>query len=248
MMHEASLHEDNCFVTLTYDAEHLPADMSLDVRHWQLFAKRLRKRVGPFRFFHCGEYGERLSRPHYHAVFFGLDFPDRVLYTERGGVRLDTSAVLESVWGKGFCTVGAVTFESCAYVARYVLKKVNGDDAFHHYMILDERTGELTSVAPEYVTMSRGGRHGKGIAASWFNRFGNEVYPSDEVISRGHPAKPPRYYDKLQELVDPTVLETVKRSRVKRAKVHAVDQTPERLSVRERCAKARLTLYKRPLG
>jgi hypothetical protein len=74
-VHEASLHEKNCFITLTYSPENLPKDGSLDVSHFQKFMKRFRKRFGPgIRFFHCGEYGESLSRPHYHACIFGFDF------------------------------------------------------------------------------------------------------------------------------------------------------------------------------
>ena len=73
-IHEASLHEDNCFITLTYDDAHLPTDLSLNVSHFQKFMKRLRKRFGEgIRFFHCGEYGENFGRPHYHACLFTSD-------------------------------------------------------------------------------------------------------------------------------------------------------------------------------
>lgn len=44
MMHEASLHEENCFLTLTYDEENIPPDHSLKVEHFQKFMKRLRRR------------------------------------------------------------------------------------------------------------------------------------------------------------------------------------------------------------
>ena len=57
--HEASLHENNCFITLTFNDDNLPSDKSLDVRHFQLFMKRLRKQFGSnIRYYHCGEYGE----------------------------------------------------------------------------------------------------------------------------------------------------------------------------------------------
>jgi hypothetical protein len=42
-MHEASLYENNCFVTLTLDDDHLPSDGSLDKDIFQRFMKRLRK-------------------------------------------------------------------------------------------------------------------------------------------------------------------------------------------------------------
>lgn len=42
-VHEASLHDDNCFVTLTYNDQHIPSDAGLRHRDYQLFMKRLRK-------------------------------------------------------------------------------------------------------------------------------------------------------------------------------------------------------------
>ena len=97
------------------------------------------------RFFHCGEYGELLYRPHYHACLFGFDFSDKVLWSTRGGVRLYRSKILEKLWTFGFSTIGDVTFESAAYVARYCTKKITGDKADEHY----------NGRSPEYVTMSR---------------------------------------------------------------------------------------------
>jgi len=232
-MHEASLHECNSFVTLTYSDSNLPDSGSLVLRDFQLFCKRLRKRLGGFRFFHCGEYGERLGRPHYHACLFGVDFPDRVLYNERNGVKLYESPLLNDVWGLGFATVGDVTFESAAYVARYVCKKVTGESAGDHY-------GDKK---PEYVTMSRR----PGIGREWFEKFSAEVYPSDEVISRGRSCRPPRFYDSVFELAEPSVFDVVKRKRVERARVHSANCTPERLRVRERCTNARISFLRRSL-
>lgn len=42
-VHEASLHLDNCFITLTYNDQHIPSDAGLRLRDYQLFMKRLRK-------------------------------------------------------------------------------------------------------------------------------------------------------------------------------------------------------------
>ena len=47
MMHEASQYENNCFITLTYDNEHLPPDGSLQLSHFQDFFKRFRKKFVP---------------------------------------------------------------------------------------------------------------------------------------------------------------------------------------------------------
>lgn len=202
IMHENSLHEESCFLTLTYDDEHLPKDLSLNVKHHQDFMKRLRARTGrKLRFFQCGEYGERYGRPHYHSCLFGFSFPDRQLYSVRGGNAIYTSEFLRDVWSFGHAVIGDVTFDSAAYVARYVLKKVTGEPAEQHYRSFDPATGEVLQEGrrqPEYVTMSRK----PGIGADWIKQFRSDVYPSDEVIVNGVSCKPPRYYDNCYELED----------------------------------------------
>lgn len=243
LMHESQLHEDSSFITLTYAPEKLPSDGSLNKAHFQDFMKRLRFRLEPkrLRFFHCGEYGERFSRPHYHAIVFGTSFPDRCFYScSASGERIYTSSFLADCWGHGFVSVGDVTFNSAAYVARYVVKKVTGQAAEDHYWRVDETTGEANRVAPEYVTMSLK----PGIGSGWFERFGKEVFPSDEVIVNGHPAKPPRYYEKLFEVAHGD-LESVKAKRLEAAERRAGDSTWRRLLVREMVKEAQLTQLKR---
>ena len=155
-VHEASLYDDNCFITLTYRDADLPADMSLNLKHFQKFMKRLRKRFGSgIRFYHCGEYGTLLGRPHYHACIFNFDFPDKKLFTIRDGINLYTSQALDELWPYGFSTIGSVTFESAAYTARYIMKKINGDAAKDHYEYVNPSTGEISLRKPEYTTMSR---------------------------------------------------------------------------------------------
>lgn len=117
-MAEASLHEHKHFLTLTYNDESLPADESLDHRHWQLFAKKVRKHLGPFRFFMCGEYGDQFGRPHFHALLYGLNVPDlykiNSVYSRH---QVYSSRIAESLWGNGFCSFGTVTHESARYCA-----------------------------------------------------------------------------------------------------------------------------------
>jgi len=128
-VHEASLHEQNCFVTLTYSPENLPSDAGLHHPHFQKFMKRLRKKYSgrDIRYYMCGEYGERTNRPHYHALLFGLDFPDwEYVSTSDSGHEVFTSKTLEKIWGLGFVTIGTVTFESAAYCAPYIMKKLTG--------------------------------------------------------------------------------------------------------------------------
>lgn len=72
---ESEMHDENCFITLTYDDQHLPSDGSVNLKHFQLFMKRLRKKMVSYinrgkayankypyghkiGYFMCAEYGE----------------------------------------------------------------------------------------------------------------------------------------------------------------------------------------------
>lgn len=201
-MHEAQLHDENSFITLTYDDQHLPYGGTLIKKHFQDFMKRLRRHFGgrKIQYYHCGEYGERTRRPHYHALLFGLDFRDKLHFkTTARGDRVFTSSTLSKLWGMGHCSIGAVTFESAAYTARYILKKQSGDQAESHYRKVMADTGEVVNLLPEYVTMSLKPTVGRG----WIEEFSGDVYPDDFVVMRGKKMKPPKYYDRMHELEDP---------------------------------------------
>jgi hypothetical protein len=242
-MHEAQLHDQNCFITLTYDNEHLPEDGSLKKEHFQKFMKRLRKKYGKVRFYHCGEYGENTNRPHYHACLFGFSFPDQKYWKTHNGQMYFVSKSLEKIWGKGFCTIGAVTFQSAAYVARYMLKKRKGKDAEAHYTRIDPITGEVYYLTPEYTTMSRK----PGIAKDWFDKYKNDVYPHDYVVVNGKKVKPPKYYDVQLEIEDLHTHELIKSERKLNAKKHVDNNTPRRLQDREQVQLAKLNHLKRSL-
>lgn len=193
-VHESKLWPMNCFVTLTYETP--PANGSLRPRDFVLFMKRLRLVKPGVRFFQCGEYGERLERPHHHALLFNCWFDDmRFLKEKTPGNKLYTSAELDMLWSHGQCTLGALTFESAAYCARYCMKKVLGNPVEYYGKRL-----------PEYATMSRR----PGIGAGFFDKFRTDVFPRDEVIVRGVRCKPPRYYDNLLERKNARMLYNVK--------------------------------------
>lgn len=242
-IHEAQLWPSNCFITLTYSPEFLPSNGSLVLSDWQKFMKRLRKKYGKnIRFFHCGEYGSKLQRPHYHACLFNFDFPDKKLWKVCNGEKLYISDSLSDLWPFGFSTVGSVTFESAAYVARYILKKVTGNLAAAHYSTVDS-DGLVGSRRPEYVTMSRR----PGIASGWFDKFSTDVYPSDQVIVRGRPCRPPRYYDEKFKISSPVDYDEVIFSRWENSQKHLDNSSPARLAVRYEVQKARLRQLPRNL-
>nr|QJB19632.1 MAG: replication initiator protein [Microvirus sp.] len=226
-VHEAQLHDENCFITLTYSDDvlengnyYIPdsENFSLRVDDFQKFMKRLRKKIGKVRFFHCGEYGSKTERPHYHACLFGYDFPDKKFFSENHGNILYTSKLLDEVWGLGHCFVGAVSFESAAYVARYIMKKITGDGAAAYYR------GRL----PEYITMSRR----PGIAADWLKKYKSDVFPAAEVVVRGKKMRPPRYYENQYQLTDPSAFAKLKIERRAQASLKADDNDDKRLRVK----------------
>ncbi len=243
--HEASLYEDNSFITLTYDDAHLPPNGSLNLRHFQLFMKRLRFYMPQHvRFYHCGEYGEKFLRPHYHACLFNCGFPDKKVHAiTKDKNHLYTSEILSELWPMGWAIIGEVTFQSAAYVARYIMKKINGADQAKHYERFNLSTGEIFNVKPEYTTMSRR----PGIGHDWLKKFTSDVYPSDFVVIGGRKMRAPKYYDRQFELTYPSDFEKVRAARVREAKKHADDQTPARLKVRETVKSAQLTGLPRKL-
>ena len=237
-MNEASLHEENCFITLTYK----DAPKSLQYRDFQLFMKRLRRQWPGVRFYMCGEYGEDFGRPHYHAVLFGMNFPDRYRWRKVNGHQLYRSPKLEALWQLGHCEIGAVTFESAAYVARYCMKKITGDAAEAHYSYVDEDTGEVCRREPEFCHMSLK----PGIGARWLEKYQSDVYPAGEMVVRGVKSKSPRYYDKLYRRVDRVEHDYMKSERAANiTPAQHAEGSASRLKVREAVATARVSSLKR---
>lgn len=252
-MNEAQLHDNNCFITLTFDEPSLQArdnPMSLDKSEFQRFMKRMRKEFDyrglKLRYYMCGEYGDRFKRPHYHAILFGVDFPDKVLEKVDNGNRYYSSQMLRDLWPFGHHMITDVTFDTCAYVARYIMKKALGKDAWKNYFqYLDEDTGELVGHRiPEYTTMSRR----SGIGKAWLDKYLQDVYPKDKIFMRGRGySKPPKYYDTLYEIVDPSDYSRMKQARVDAAVLRADDNSPDRLEVKQAVKLAEISVLKRTL-
>ena len=255
MMLEAKYHESSYFVTLTYDNDHVPisyygdpdtgeAQVSLTLKFEDLrsFWKQLRRKLSyrglpKIRYYACGEYGSETHRPHYHAIIFGLQLddlePDR---KSRLGHQYYRSEFLADTWKHGFVGVSPISFETCAYVARYVTKKWTGDYAefYDHFNIL-----------PEFSTMSRR----PGIAWQYFDEHKDDIYEFDEInlslINMGKTVKPPRYFDKLYDVEEPVKMALIKENREDVA--YLADQLRQRQTTlsREEQFAARAELFKK---
>jgi hypothetical protein len=243
-MHEASLHEVNCFITLTYDEANLPEYGQLVYDDFQYFMRKLRKAHLPskLRFYMCGEYGELNDRPHFHACLFGIDFPDKIYYQGRDENKVYTSAVLTEIWGKGLAVIGDLTFQSAGYVARYCLKKMNGDYAKGYYERVDPDTGEIFSKNPEFGHMSLK----PGIGAEWLRLYWRDIYTEagkGQVVVNGVQCSPPKFYDKKAKHL--LAFEGISYNRYLNGQKRYEDNTDERLLVKEEVQRARVRMLKR---
>lgn len=224
-MYECKYYDENevWFLTLTYDEDHLETvdDFlygTLNKRHLQLFFKLLRRECSrkgysdKIRYFACGEYGTTTHRPHYHVILYGLDLMrlgfENWIPSHSGHVQW-RSPFLEKIWKNGLITVSKVSWDTCAYTARYVLKKATTD--------YDERIMNSLGYQPEFVTMSRR----PGIGRQYLEDHIQDIYEFDEIIlsspDGGRKTKPPRYYDRLLESVDPDLYKKIKEKRKEKA-------------------------------
>lgn len=207
------MHEKSCFVTLTYNNEHLPSDGSLDVEHVQEFMRKLRAKYSfieyrcnckskkgrkktlwynPIRFFGCGEYGEEKGkRPHYHIALFGIDFDDKELAPVKQSEEypLYISKQLQSIWTKGFSTLGELNEKSAGYVARYTVKKLTGAKVIKKFI---PQTGDVAILQPEFGIMSRR----KGIGNTWYEKYKKDCL-KDFLVWEGQTYPVPKYYREM---------------------------------------------------
>ncbi len=240
--HEAQLYQNNCFITLTYNDDLLPENSCLQLKHFQLFMKKLRKKyIHKIRFYHCGEYGSKTLRPHYHALLFNHDFQDKILHSTREGNKYYVSQELNKLWTYGFSIIGELTFDSAAYVARYCLKKHTGPRSHELYLGIDKKTGEIFYYPKEYATMSRR----PGIGSGWYEKFKSDVYPDDFVVHDGIKMRAPKFYDGKLEKTDRNLFDKITTARMRDSAKRAHENTPARLAVRETVQRKRAERLKR---
>lgn len=219
MMLELETAGKGLFVTLTYDNEHIPVSeydedgspvwFTLNKRDCQLWMKRLRK-VYPdikIRFFLAGEYGPSTLRPHYHAILFGLGLDDLYDLQKFGknelGQNYYISEKMTRIWSNGFVLVSDVSWKTCAYVARYVTKKLNGPES----IVYDYR-----SCDKEFSLMSRK----PGLGREYLEKHPDCLdYQNINLTTPegGLKLQIPKYYLKQLQLTDPDRFDIIVRER-----------------------------------
>lgn len=223
IMHETQFHAHNKFITLTYDRDHCPKDVTPE--HLRLFIKRLRHAArtrdpqligSKLRYFAAGEYGSITERPHYHVVLFGLGFRDETRYSDK----LFTSQVLTDVWGMGHVRYGNVTHQSAAYVAGYA-----GGKTYNHKIDCDSN-GEVRH-APFMRCSNR-----PGIGARYAEKYSMDLR-GGSVFANGAPRNPPRYYRTRLKVTSPACGEQLEQALWQKIQ----DADPRHFSAEGRTAK-----------
>lgn len=203
---EASLYDQNYFVTLTYDDLHIPFTSKMVKKDFQDFIKRLRKEFPGVRYFACCERGEHTQRLHIHAILFNLQLKDLKYVGKREVGYCWKSASLERIWSKGLTDLGEVSLQSCRYVARYAQKKLTNPNTKND----------------EWLVMSLK----PGIAQRYFEEHFQDIYDTDYIyfnFGNKTRVKPPRYFDKLLERIDSQYYEKIKTERIKNINLSLFD-------------------------
>lgn len=244
---EAEGYKNNAFITLTYNEENIPykdvinketgeliTGHPLIKSHLRDFIKRLRRQYEyhfnhkGIRFYACGEYGSKNQRPHYHIAAFNIDttvWGDiKQIGSNHQGDAIWTSEKIEKIWGKGFITIGDLTPQSAAYIARYMLKKQKGEKKTWYY--------ESQGIISEYTSSSLK----PGISKQWYEKHKETYWLTDKLYIPKRNSKPqtvrtPAYFDRQLDKENPEKLKEIKEHRKQAAeKARRLKQSKTTLS------------------
>lgn len=234
--HEAEQHTRNTVVTLTYATENLPANGSIEPKHAEKFIADLREWAAyhenhrGIKTWGCAEYGcnnpncqdpkcTHGMRPHYHIILFNYDFKDKK-QADGKPPGYYTSDILTQIWDRGGTQLMDLTFESAAYVARYITKKLTGPRA-NEYL-----APHIEKLRQQGCTMLPGDKlpeqtvclTQKGLGKNWYKEWKEETYNNDKVYrstkdGRRIPMRPPKYYDRQYEIDNNADYERIKKER-----------------------------------
>lgn len=209
----------NEFTFTIDDIEEIEWQGTLVPKELQDFMKRLRINMtrkygqkGPIRAMMAGEYGGQTKRPHYHLILFNLQLPAESFYEPRIKWEKYTyykNHIIDEAWqNKGFADICEANWNTMAYVARYITKKINGKQSEIHYGV----QGQIK----EFMHVS----NRPGIARNYYEKNKDEIYQTDKIMIKNakgiHYVKPPKYFDELYKKEHPREFERIKEIRRKR--------------------------------
>lgn len=235
---ESSFQPNAWFLTTTYDNNHLPMEDeiitsdgfsftpwdeeawkgNLEPKHVTDFIRDLRDYFSDkfnyrgIRYMVCGEYGSQSKRPHYHWILYDCPLPIKSFYKPRVDWKKDVywqNHIIEKFWKHGLINICEANWETIAYVARYITKKVNGEDSEYFYAA----QGQIK----EFFRTSRM----PGIGRRYYEEHKDEIYEKDQISIKTKKGllhnTPPLYFDKLYANENPERMEEIKEARQKKA-------------------------------
>lgn len=233
---ESKLWKQNFFVTITYNEDNINIPEwiedqdgytydndgtwtgTLVPKHLTQFIKNVRQIMkrehnqDNIRFMACGEYGTETERPHYHIIFFNLKLPIEDLYNPRIIHKeiYYQSHIIERAWKYGISNVSECSWNTIAYTARYITKKINGPNSLQEY----SEKGQIK----EFFRVSRM----PGIGEGYYQKHWKEIYEKDEIIIKNKQGiiscKPPKYFDELYKKDHPNEWKELQWKREREAK------------------------------
>jgi len=186
--HEIACHNENCFITLTYDNDSLPSYLIVK-DEFQKFIKKLRKKTkSKLKYIVSHEYGGKTGRPHHHAIIFGWNPSKQEFLREApSGEPLFISEEVNQLWPHGYHSIGTANEKTAYYIAAYSLKSSTHD-------VINDDNGQIIQVSD-----SMDASKNKAIGYEYFLKNAEQLVNSSCQL--------PRYYVKLLERHFPDLLE-----------------------------------------
>lgn len=192
----------------------IPEDLKLFIKNIRQIMKRKYKVKG-IRYLACGEYGSKGRRPHFHLILFNCPLPIETFYDSHVTFRKDVywkNDIINEAWTekgadkpRGIADVSVANWETIAYTARYITKKINGNGSEHQYA----KKGQIK----EFLRVSTR----PGIARPYYEDHFKDIYSKDQIMvvkkDGVHYNKPPKYFDRIFKKEYPEIFEEIKEER-----------------------------------
>lgn len=243
--------ESNWFITLTYDEPNVPwgetinketgeiiTNQTLKPKDLTDFLKKLRRHYEyhgswqGIRFFAAGEYGSKTQRPHYHIAMMNMPIiPEELkqIGNNKQGDALYEVERLNKIWNKGYVTIGELTWQSAAYVARYITKKQIGKEADLWY--------KSQGIQKEFVRMSRNPGIGMPAITGQLDKL-EQIMTEDKIRTKKKNGtldnKIPKFVNQAYRILEPEQMWLIEQERAKKAqRANEVKMSRTTLNIKE---------------